>query len=144
MSQILYALVVLQGTGLSFSPGYTSAAECLQQYKGPNVACFAYDAGLASWSAFFKLPDGAFRRVSGMPEEAECKRYIAAFKDDVPAACRQLAMPVTCPAACVAPVQPPAPTGSIPPKPPEPKPDPASLETKPKQHLRSAASNIRR
>jgi hypothetical protein len=35
MSQILYALVVLQGTGLSFSPGYTSAAECLQQYKGP-------------------------------------------------------------------------------------------------------------
>ena len=45
MSQILYALVVLQGTALSFSPGYTSASECLQQYKGPNVACFAYDAG---------------------------------------------------------------------------------------------------
>ena len=34
---------------------------------------------------------------------------------------------------CIAPEQPPAPTGSIPPKPvpPEPKPDPASLETKP-------------
>jgi hypothetical protein len=45
-------------------------------------------------------------------------------------------MPVTCNVACVAPVQPPAPTGSIPPpKPvppePEPKPDPASLETNP-------------
>ena len=44
MSATLYALVVLQGTnGLTFSPGYTTAAECLQQYKGPNVACFAYD-----------------------------------------------------------------------------------------------------
>ena len=93
MSATLYALVVLQGTSLTFSPGYTTAAECLQQFKGPYVSCFAYDPGLTSWSAFFKLPDGAFRRVSGMPEEAECKRYIAAFKDDVPAACRQLAMP---------------------------------------------------
>jgi len=37
MSQILYALVVLQGTSLTFSPGYTTAAECLQHYKGPNV-----------------------------------------------------------------------------------------------------------
>ena len=45
MSATLYVLVVLQGAnGLTFSPGYTTAAECLQQYKGPNVACFAYDA----------------------------------------------------------------------------------------------------
>ena len=43
MSATLYALVVLQGTTLNFSPGYTTAAECLQQYKGPYVACFAYD-----------------------------------------------------------------------------------------------------
>ena len=38
MSATLYALVVLQGAnGLTFSPGYTTAAECMQQYKGPNV-----------------------------------------------------------------------------------------------------------
>ena len=40
MSATLYALVVLQGTSLTFSPGYTTAAECMQQYKGPNVTCF--------------------------------------------------------------------------------------------------------
>jgi hypothetical protein len=127
------------GTGLSFSPGYTGAAECLQQYKGPNVACFAYDPNLSTWSAFFKLPGGGFRRVYGVNSEDECKRYIGAFKDDVPAACRQLAQPVTCNVACVAPAQPPAPTGSIPAKPPEvtpppesdTKPDPASIENKP-------------
>jgi hypothetical protein len=76
MSQILYALVVLQGTSLSFSPGYTTAAECLQQYKGPNVACFAYDAGLSTWTAFFKLPEGGFRTVGKISSEDECKRYI--------------------------------------------------------------------
>ena len=44
MSATLYVLVVLQGAnGLTFSPGYTTAAECLQHYKGPNVACFNYD-----------------------------------------------------------------------------------------------------
>jgi hypothetical protein len=59
MSQVLYALVILQGSsGLTFSPGYATAAECMQQYKGPNVACFAYDAGLSTWTAFFKLPEG--------------------------------------------------------------------------------------
>ena len=67
MSQILYALVVLQGTSLSFSPGYTTAAECMQQYKGPNVACFNYDPEGVSWTAFFKLPDGAFRVVRKIP-----------------------------------------------------------------------------
>ena len=104
MSQILYALVVLQGTrSLLSAPATPLHRSACSNIKGPYVACFAYDPGLTSWSAFFKLPDGAFRRVSGMPEEAECKRYIAAFKDDVPAACRQLAMPVTCPVACVAP-----------------------------------------
>jgi hypothetical protein len=36
MSTTLFVLVVLQG-GLTFSPGYTTAAECVQQYKGPNV-----------------------------------------------------------------------------------------------------------
>ena len=107
MSQILYALVVLQGTSLSFSPGYTTAAECLQQYKGPNVACFAYDAGLSTWTAFFKLPEGGFRTVGKINSGDECKRYIGAFKDGIPTACRQLAMPVTCNVACVAPIPPP-------------------------------------
>ena len=61
-STILHVLVVLQGAnGLNFSPGYTTATECLQQYKGPNVACFNYDPEGASWTAFFKLPDGGFR-----------------------------------------------------------------------------------
>ena len=61
MSQILYTLVVLQGTSLSFSPGYTSAAECLAVYKGPAVACFAYDPEGTTWTAFFKLPNGGLR-----------------------------------------------------------------------------------
>ena len=137
-------LVVLQGAnGLTFSPGYTTAAECLQQYKGPNVACFAYDPNLSTWTAFFRLPEGGFRTVGKIASEDECRRYIGAFKDGIPAACRQLAMPATCNVACVAPVQLPAPTGSIPnpvpskapevtpPPEPDPKPDPASIETKP-------------
>jgi hypothetical protein len=95
----------------------------MQQYKGPNVACFAYDAGLSTWTAFFKLPEGGFRTVGKIASEDECKRYIGAFKDGIPTACRQLAMPNSCNVACVAPVQPPA----IPPKPPEVSPDPASL-----------------
>src|SRR5580704_10497210 len=78
MSQVLYALVILQGSsGLTFSPGYATAAECMQKYKGPNVACFNYDPEGTSWTAFFKLPDGAFR-------------------GDIPAACRQLAQPDIC------------------------------------------------
>ena len=103
MPTTLFVLVVLQGTGLSFSPGYTSAAECLQQYKGPYVSCFAYDPNLSTWTAFFKLPEGGFRTVGKIASEDECKRYIGAFKDGIPTACRQLAMPVTCNVACVAP-----------------------------------------
>ena len=92
MSATLYVLVVLQGAnGLTFSPGYTTAAECMQQYKGPNVACFNYDPEGASWTAFFKLPDGGFRVVRRIPNEGECRRYIDAFRSDIPAACRQLA-----------------------------------------------------
>ena len=140
MSSTLFALVVLQGTTLNFSPGYTTATECMQQYKGPYVACFAYDPNLTTWTAFFRLPEGGFRTVGKIASEDECKRYIGAFKDGIPTACRQLAMPVTCNVACVAPVQPPAPTGSIPnpvpSKPPEVTPqavppDPASIENKP-------------
>ena len=56
MSQVLYALVILQGSsGLTFSPGYATAAECMQKYKGPNVACFNYDPEGASWTAFLSF-----------------------------------------------------------------------------------------
>ena len=135
MSQVLYALVILQGSsGLSFSPGYTTAAECMQQYKGPNVACFTYDPEGTSWTAFFKLPDGAFRVVRRIPNEGECQRYIDAFRSDIPAACRQLAQPDTCNVACIKPLEPPPVAKPVPQAPPEhtaPKPDPASIEPKP-------------
>ena len=139
MSATLYALVVLQGTTLTFSPGYTTAAECLQQYKGPYVSCFPYDPERTTWTAFFKTPGSGFGSIWNFPNESVCQSYVGALRPDVPAACRQLARPKSCPVSCVAPVQPPAPTGSIPPKPPEvtpppepdPKPDPASIETKP-------------
>ena len=128
MSATLYALVVLQGTTLTFSPGYTTAAECLQQYKGPYVACFAYDAGLSTWTAFFKLPEGGFRTVGKNASEDECRRYIGAFKDGIPTACRQLAMPVTCNVACVAPVPAPPPAAKpVEPDPTPAPPDPASI-----------------
>src|SRR5580704_6798959 len=139
MSATLYALVVLQGTTLTFSPGYTTAAECLQQYKGPYVSCFPYDPERTTWTAFFKTPGSGFGSIWNFPNESVCQSYVGALRPDVPAACRQLARPESCPVSCVAPVQPPAPAGSIPPKPPEvtpppepdPKPDPASIETKP-------------
>ena len=135
----LYALVVLQGTTLTFSPGYTTAAECLQQYKGSYVSCFPYDPERTTWTAFFKTPGSGFGSIWNFPNESVCQSYVGALRPDVPAACRQLARPESCPVSCVAPVQPPAPTRSIPPKPPEvtpppepdPKPDPASIETKP-------------
>jgi hypothetical protein len=132
MSQILYALVILQGTSLTFSPGYTTAAECMQQYKGPYVACFAYDPNLSTWTAFFKFPEGGFRTVGKIASEDECKRYVGAFKDGIPTACRQLAMPVTCNVACVAPVPAPPPAAKpVEPDPTPAPPDPASIETKP-------------
>ena len=129
MSQVLYALVVLQGTTLNLSPGYTTAAECLQQYKGPYVSCFAYDPNLSTWTAFFKLPEGGFRTVGKIASEDECRRYIGAFKDGIPTACRQLAQPVTCNVACVAPMPPkPDLPGTLAPDPKPPvTPDPASL-----------------
>jgi hypothetical protein len=40
MSATLYALVMLHGTTLSFSPGYASPTECYSVYKGPFVSCF--------------------------------------------------------------------------------------------------------
>ena len=67
MSATLYALVVLQGTGLSFSPGYTSAAECLQQYKGPYVSCFAYDPSLSTWTASLNFRRAGSGQLARLP-----------------------------------------------------------------------------
>jgi len=133
MSVTLYVLVVLQGTTLTFSPGYTSKEECLAQYKGSHVGCFAYDPAPGSWTAFFRLADGSLRTVGHIYSEAECQRYIGAFKSDVPAACRQLAMPITCSVSCrpaeLFPPQPapPPPPPSVKPGPEAPKPDPAAF-----------------
>ena len=133
MSQLLYALVVLQGTTFTFAPGYTSAAACREPYRGPNVICFEYDPAGVTWTAFFKTQAGGFGTVWRFPNESLCQNYIGALRSDVPSACRQLAHPEPCPVSCVAPVQPPPPTGTIPPKPEvtPPPPDPASIETKP-------------
>ena len=77
------------------------------------------------------LPDGAFRVVRRIPNEGECRRYIHAFRSDIPAACRQLAQPDTCNVACIKPLEPSPPAAkSDPQAPPEhtaPKPDPAAL-----------------
>jgi hypothetical protein len=126
MSTTLFVLVVLQGATLNLSPGYTSVAECTQQYKGPYVSCFAYDPNLTTWTAFFRLPEGGFRTVGKIASEDECKRYIGAFKDGIPTACRQLAMPVTCNVACVTPMPPPSRPPEVTPQAvPEPDPKPA-------------------
>ena len=127
MSQILYVLVMVQGTsGLAFTPGFTTAAECMQQYKGPHVACFPYDPTLDTWTGFFRLEDGSLRTVGRINSQAECERYIHAFRSDIPAACRQLAIPVTCNVAC-RPAEPPPPPAAKPEPPPsETKPDPAA------------------
>jgi hypothetical protein len=136
MSATLYALVVLQGTTLVFSPGYASPTECYAVYKGPFISCFAYDPDGSSWTAFFKLPDGGFRTAGRINSEDECKRYIGAFRAEVPAACRQLAIPSSCSEACrlseprPKPVQP---EHTPPPVPepqsaPEPKPDPVQIK----------------
>jgi hypothetical protein len=128
MSATLYALVMLQGTTLSFSPGYASPTECYSVYKGPFVSCFTYNPDGLSWTAFFKLPDGGFRTVGGINSEDECKRYIGAFRDGVPTACRQLSTVVCCtvtpapPPAPVAPCQPCGPSVTPPPTPPAPQP----------------------
>jgi hypothetical protein len=120
--------------GLTFTPGFVSVQECVAQYKGPNVACFNYDPGGVTWSAFFRLADGSLRRVFGINSEAECQRYIGAFKDEVPKACRQLALAISapCSASCpVPPAPPPAPPLLAPTLPPPGAgvltPDPAGI-----------------
>jgi hypothetical protein len=127
MSSTLFALVILQGTsGLAFESGYTSKEQCLSVYRGPSVSCFQYDPEGVTWTAFFKTPAGGFGSVWRFPNESTCQNYIGALRSDVPSACRQLAHPEPCPVACKLPETPAA-------KPPEPdpKPDPASIETKP-------------
>ena len=103
--------------------------ECLAQYKGPAVGCFDYDPEGSTWTAFFRLADGSLRVVRKIPSEAECQRYIGAFKSDVPAACRQLAQPNVRSVACRAPEPPPPPPAAKPEPDTAPKPDPASIKS---------------
>jgi hypothetical protein len=134
MSATLFALVVLQGTSLTFSPGYQSAQECQAVYQGPNVTCYAYDPSGTTWTGFFRMPDGEIKAFGRMRDEAECKRVLNTLAGGTPTACRQLAMVVpspcglsTCPVAppagpCVCDPKRPQP-GELAPQPPAVKPD---------------------
>jgi hypothetical protein len=139
MSATLFALVALQGSVPSFSPGYPSLQECQAVYQGPYVTCFPYDPDGRTWTAFFRIQDGTVRAVTRIPNEAECQRIVGNMRDDTPRACRQLDQPYHCTSLCrveIAPMQPPAPTGTIPsppapPMPPAPKSDQLPSDTKP-------------
>jgi hypothetical protein len=119
MSATLYALVVLQGSTLSFSPGYPTLQECTAVYQGPYVRCFPHDPQGTTWSAFFKIEDGAVRAMTRIPNEAECQRVLSSMKAGTPTACRQLDQPYPCAVQCRIEI---APTPPAPP-PPTPKPD---------------------
>jgi hypothetical protein len=139
MSATLFALVVLQGSTLTFSPGYTSAQECQAVYQGPHVTCYAYDPSGTTWTGFFRLPDGEFKAFGRMRDEAECKRVLNNLMAGTPLACRQLAMVLASPcglSTCPAPPPPmPAPPcvcepkaapqqpGQLAPQPPAVKPE---------------------
>jgi hypothetical protein len=92
MSATLFALVVLQGSTLTFSPGYTSAQECQAVYQGPHVTCYAYDPSGTTWTGFFRMSDGSIQAFGRMRDEAECKRVMGNLAIGTPLACRQLAM----------------------------------------------------
>ena len=99
MSATLYALVVLQGTTLNFSPGYTTAAECLAVFtKGRTLVCFPYDPEGTTWTAFFKTP-GQWLRVylGSFPNETVCQNYVGAFKVRCPGRLPAPARPNTVP-----------------------------------------------
>jgi hypothetical protein len=119
MSANLWMLIVLQGSTLTFSPGYATLKECQAVYQGPNVICSEYDPNGLTWTAVFKTPYGGFGSVYRFESESRCKDYIGAMRSDIPAACRQMAHPETCPVACRAPAELPAPLFQLPP----PKPD---------------------
>ena len=132
MSSTLFALVILQGTsGLAFEPGYASKEQCLSVYRGPSVSCFEYDPNGVTWTAFLKTPGSGFGSVWRFPNKTVCQNYVGALSSDVPAACRQLAHPEPCPVACTAPMPPPAAKPVPAAREPDPKPDPASIDTKP-------------
>ena len=126
----------------SSSKEVPSFADCV--FGGTTLTVkglFGCELVVSTWTAFFKLPEGGFRTSGKIASEDECKRYIGAFKDGIPTACRQLAMPVTCNVACVAPVPAPPPAATL-----------WSLTRSPTQQaltpnpatFRSAASSIRR
>jgi hypothetical protein len=136
MSANLWMLIVLQGSTLTFSPGYHSVSECQAVYQGANVICSEYDPNGITWTAVFKTPAGGFGSVYRFPNEAKCQDYIGALRADVPSACRQMAHPEPspCPVACRLPeTSQPTPPPATPPQPqsaPEQKPDPFLIRDK--------------
>jgi hypothetical protein len=122
MSQILYALVVLQGTSFTVDPGHTSKSECEAVFKGAHTLCYPYDPSLNTWTAFFRLPAGGIRAGRGFANRDECELHIGAFR-----VCKPLAYPTSCtPVACIKPLEPPPPAAKPEPD-TAPKPDPASV-----------------
>jgi hypothetical protein len=112
--------------------------ECLQQYRGPNVTCYAYDPQGTTWSVFFKSVDGSIKVFTRLPSEAECQRMISTLKEDTPAACRQLSGVLFPPygpvSSCPVPPAPPTPAppggaGRLTPEPEAPKGDPAAFRS---------------
>ena len=136
MSATLYALA----STLTFSPGYTTAAECLRQSEGACVSCFPYDPERTAWTAFFlKTPGSGFGSIWNFPNESVLPELRRRVKARCPGR-----LPATSPAqilsrllrsaraasgACA--IIPPKPPEVTPPPEPDPKPDPASIETKP-------------
>jgi hypothetical protein len=81
--------------------------------------------------------------VGKIASEDECNRYIGAFKDGIPTACRQLAMRITCNVACVVPMPPPSKPPEVTPRAvPEPDPKPAVPQAAPPDPAASKPSDI--
>ena len=138
MSATLYALVILQGTTLTFEPGYPTAAECTQQYKGDTLVASRMTRTSARGRRSLnsrKVDLGQSARLSAKTSARDTSVRLRTVSRP-PAGSWRCPSLVTLPALRPMPPPPPAPPPkppevTPPPVPPEPKPDPASLETKP-------------
>ena len=129
MSTTLFVLVVLQGAnGLTSAPATPPQRSACSSTRGRTLLASRMTQASAPGQRSFKLPEGGFRTVGKIASEDECNRYIGAFKDGIPTACRQLAMPNSCSVACVVPVPAPPPAAKpVEPDPTPAPPDPASI-----------------
>ena len=124
MSATLYVLVVLQGTTVSLSaPATPPQRSAYSSTRGRTLLASRMTQASAPGQRSLSFRKAALGQLARLASEDECKRYIGAFKDGIPTACRQLAMPVSCSVACVAPVPAPPPAA----KPVEPRPDKPDL-----------------